>query len=451
MFIIRSARVLLPTGVRPASILVSDGRIAAIRDHADRPPGIPDIDAGERMLIPGLVDSHVHINEPGRTEWEGFASATRAAAAGGVTTLVDMPLNSIPAVTSVAGLEAKWRAARGQCHVDVAFWGGVVPGNAGDLEPLAAAGVSGFKCFLSPSGVAEFAHVAEEDLRTALPIIARLRLPLLVHAELPALLADPDSGSDPRSYGTWLASRPPAAEHGAIDLLVGLAREHGAHIHVVHVASGGAVQAIAAARAEGLPVTAETCPHYLTFAAEDIADGATAWKCAPPIRERIHREQLWQAVGNQVIGLIATDHSPAPPALKRIEEGDFLEAWGGIASLQLGLAAVWTGAAERGLSPESIVHAMSEAPARLAGLDQVKGGITLGRDADLAVWDPEAETVVEPAALQHRHPVTPYAGLRLRGRIDMTMLRGEIVFDGHGFGLPRGRCLPRPRPGGPSR
>jgi allantoinase len=441
MFTVRSTRVLLPVGLRAATIVVRNGRIAAIHDHAERPAGVSAIDAGDRVVIPGLVDTHVHINEPGRTEWEGFESATRAAAAGGVTTLVDMPLNSIPAVTDVPGLEAKARAAGGRCHVDVGFWGGVVPGNAGELEALGAAGVLGFKCFLSPSGVAEFGHVGEEDLRTSLPIIARLGLPLLVHAELPSLLIDPIAGSDPRSYATWLDSRPAQAEHGAIDLLIRLARDYRAHIHIVHVASADALPLITAARVEGLPISAETCPHYLTFAAEDIAAGATAFKCAPPIREGTHRERLWQGVRDGTLDLIATDHSPAPPGLKHLDDGDFVKAWGGIASLQLGLAASWTGAAERGVPLARVVGSMSEAPAVLAGLESTKGAIAVGQDADLVVWEPDAEAIVDPAALFHRHPVTPYAGRRLRGRITMTMLRGEIVFDENGFRSRGGRCI----------
>ncbi len=354
MLAIRGTRVVTPTGVRAATIVVRQGRIAAITGLGERLSGVPIVDAGDHIVIPGLVDTHVHINEPGRTEWEGFDSATRAAAAGGVTTVVDMPLNSIPAVTDAPALEEKIRAATGQCHVDVGFWGGAVPGNAGDLEDLAEAGVLGFKCFLSPSGVDEFPHVSEADLRPALPIISRLALPLLVHAELPARLHAFEGGS--RVYRTWLASRPPEAEQAAIDLLIRLAREYRARIHIVHLASADALSAIAEARAEGLGITVETCPHYLTFAAEDIADGATAFKCAPPIRERSHRERLWNALRDRALDLVASDHSPAPASLKHLEDGDFVKAWGGVASLQLGLAAVWTGAGARGIPLETVVR-----------------------------------------------------------------------------------------------
>jgi allantoinase len=439
MFTIRCARVMTPAGLRAAHIIVRDGRVAALTGLDDRPAGIPSIDAGDHVVLPGLVDTHVHINEPGRTAWEGFDSATRAAAAGGVTTLVDMPLNSIPAATTVQGLETKIRAATGQCHVDVGFWGGVVPGNTGELRGLAAAGVLGFKCFLSPSGVDEFPHVSEADLRQALPVVAELGLPLLVHAELPLLLRVP--AGDPRQYRTWLASRPAEAEQAAIELLIHLARDHGARIHIVHLASADALPAIRRARAEGLSISVETCPHYLTFAAEEIADGATAFKCAPPIREQAHRERLWDALREGSIDLVASDHSPAPPALKQLERGNFVEAWGGIASVQLGLAAIWTGVCDRAMPVESIASWMADAPARLAGLSAAKGTIAVGGDADFVFWEPDTDAAVDAAALFHRHAVCPYHGRRLRGRVVKTMLRGDVVFDGDGFGAPRGRCL----------
>ena len=386
------------------------------------------VDVGDRVLLPGLVDTHVHINEPGRTEWEGFETGTRAAAAGGVTTIVDMPLNSIPATTSVEGFDAKVAAARGRCHVDVGLWGGVVPGNTSSLAALAGRGVLGFKCFMSPSGVDEFEHVGEGDLRRAMPVLARLGLPLLVHAEWPALLVAAEPSADPRSHRTWLATRPPESELSAIALLIELAREHRAHVHVVHLASAGALDALRAARREGLPVTVETCPHYLTFCADDIADGATAFKCAPPIRGRDNREALWDALGRGDVDLVATDHSPAPAALKGIEDGDFIRAWGGIASLQIGLPVVWTGAASRGYTLEHVARWLAAAPARLAGLTGRKGAIEPGCDADFVVFDPDATFVVDAARLLHRHPITPYAGMRLRGVVEQTMLRGEVVY-----------------------
>ena len=432
-----------PGGVQPATVHVSDGIIAGVGGYDDVPRGASTIDAGDLVVLPGLVDTHVHINDPGRSDWEGFEHATRAAAAGGVTTLVDMPLNSVPPTTSVAGFEAKLLAADGRCHVDVGFWGGVVPGNADALEPLAARGALGFKCFLSPSGVDEFPHVNEADLRAALPVVARLGLPLLAHAELPARLREPGSPRDPRDYRTWLESRPAESETAAIDLLIQLAAEYGAHVHIVHLASADALSRLSAAREKGVRVTVETCPHYLSFAAEEIAKGATLFKCAPPIRERAHRERLWDGLASGRIDLIATDHSPAPAVLKHVGDGDFLRAWGGIASLQLGLSAVWTGASARLLPFDRIAAWMAAAPARLAGLARSKGAIETGLDADLVLWDPEAETAVDPSSLQHRHPITPYAGMRLRGRVRTTLVRGDVVFDDGRFAdTPRGRVLP---------
>jgi allantoinase len=423
---------------------VRNGGIAEVAGFADAAAGVREIDARGLMILPGLVDTHVHINDPGRADWEGIDSATRAALAGGVTTVVDMPLNSIPSTTTVRGLDAKLAATAGRSFADLAFWGGVVPGNAGDIEPLAAAGVRGFKCFLSPSGVDEFSHVTEADLREALPILARLQVPLLVHAELPALLHEVDARGDPRVYRTWLDSRPADSERAAIALMIRLARDYHARVHIVHLAAAAALEDLRAARADGVPVTVETCPHYLAFAAEDVPDGTPAFKCAPPIRERWHREQLWNALRAGDIDLVATDHSPAPPALKHLDDGDLVRAWGGIASLQLGLAAVWTGAAARQIPIERVVDWMAAAPARLAGLDRTKGAIAAGRDADLVIWDPDAEADVDPAALFHRHPVTPYAGMRLRGRVRTTLLRGEVVFHEGTFPAPpRGRQLLR--------
>lgn len=449
-WLIRSGRVVLPDGMRPAEIRVEDGKIVSITPLATLGTlgtrGTPGtlIDAGSAVVMPGLVDTHVHINDPGRADWEGFETATLAAAAGGVTTLVDMPLNSIPATTTVAALEAKRRAAAGRCHVDVGFWGGVVPGNAADLEPLARAGVLGFKAFLSPSGVAEFEHVGESDLREAMPILAKLGLPLLVHAEWPAELGEPDPRADPRRYETWLRCRPPAAEHEAIDRLIELASRTGARVHIVHLASADALPSITAARAAGVPLTVETCPHYLTFCAEEVADGDTALKCAPPIRERDHRERLWRGLADGRIDLIATDHSPAPAALKHVEDGDFLAAWGGIASLQIALPVVWTGAAQRGIPLQRLAEWMSAAPARLAGLAGRKGAIAPGYDADLVIVDPDREMTVDASRLYHRHAVTPYDGARLRGVVMATMLGGEIVFDhGEAIGPARGELLSR--------
>jgi allantoinase len=438
--IIYGTRVVLPDGIGPAAVHVRDGRIAAIERDAIRPLGSDVIDARDCFVLPGFVDTHVHINDPGRSDWEGFETATRAAAAAGVTTVVDMPLNSVPPTTTVAGLSAKRDAAAGRCHVDVAFWGGVVPGNAGELEALAHAGVRGFKCFLSPSGVDEFEHVTESDLRVALPILATLRLPLLVHAELPSALRAPEG--NPRHYRTWLDSRPPDAEVAAIELLLQLAREYGTRVHIVHLATAAALPTLTEARQDGVAVSVETCPHYLTFAAEDIGDGETLFKCAPPVRDTGERERLWAALLTGEIDLVATDHSTAPPQLKHVEDGDFVAAWGGIASLQLGPAAVWSGASTRGATPHHLARWLAEAPAQLAGLYRSKGAIVPGADADFVLWDADAETIVDAKTLYHRHSVTPYHGRRLRGRARMTLLRGAVVSrDGACCGDATGRLL----------
>ena len=442
--LIRGERVLLPDGIQAAAISIADGRVLEILPYAHAAPAAETIDAGRLIVMPGIVDTHVHINEPGRTGWEGFDTATRSAAAGGVTTLVDMPLNSIPATTTEAALESKRRAATGQCRVDVGFWGGVVPGNASELEALARAGVLGFKCFLSPSGVDEFGHVSAADLRTALPVLARIGLPLLVHAELPDRLRPVDPGADPARHDSWKATRPPQAEEAAVALMIALAREFAVHIHIVHVAAGAVIAQLAAARAAGVRITAESCPHYLTFSAAEIPDRRVDFKCAPPIRDRHHREALWKGLGDGVLDLIATDHSPAPPDVKQIAAGDFLAAWGGIASLQLALPAVWTEARSRGFTIDAVSRWLSAAPARLAGLDQQKGRIARGFDADLILWDPDEEVIVRAETLHHRHKVTPYEGRRLAGRVHRTILRGSTVFsDGQFQGAASGRLLIR--------
>jgi len=440
MPVFRSTRVVLPDGVGAADIHVENGRIARIDDSDARlkPSRSEDdrlIDVGDLVISPGLVDTHVHVNEPGRTEWEGFDTATRAAAAGGVTTIVDMPLNSVPATTDVAALEAKRSAARGRVHVDVGFWGGVIPGNAGDLDGLVDAGVRGFKCFLVPSGVDEFPHVTERDLREALPIVARRGVPLLVHAEHPDHLTPPTQPA----YLAYLASRPPRAERAAVEMMIRLAGEFGAHVHIVHVACAEAVDAIARAKADKVPITAETCPHYLTFTAAEVGAGATEFKCAPPIRAASHRDALWAGLQSGTLDLVATDHSPAPPAMKC---GDFMTAWGGIASLELSLAAVWTAysavgpafqAGQRGHAASAPLREMfrwmSAAPAALARLDDRKGRIAVGHDADLVIWDPDGTSTVEPSRLQQRHPTTPYAGRTLSGVVRETYLRGQRVWN----------------------
>jgi len=428
--ILRGQRVVTPDGLRPATVHVHQGKIERLGPLEDISG--PVIDCGDAVLMPGVVDTHVHVNEPGRTEWEGFETATRAAAAGGVTTLVDMPLNSVPATTTREGLRAKMAAAEGKCRVDVGFWGGVVPGNTSELAGLLSDGVLGFKAFLVPSGVDEFEHVEESDLRTAMPELARYGAVLLAHAERPGPInaaAGIWAGGSPAEYARYLRSRPDAAEVEAVELLVRLCRETGCQVHIVHVSSAEVLPLLRRAREEGLPVTAETCPHYLTFAAEEIPDGAVAFKCAPPIRSRENRERLWEGLREGLIDLVATDHSPCPPRMKNIETGDFRGAWGGISSLQLSLSAVWTGARERGFKVEDVAAWMCAAPARLAGLEGRKGAIAPGYDADLVVWDPEASFEVDAERLQHRHKLTPYAGRTLLGVVRRTFLRGETVYD----------------------
>jgi allantoinase len=470
MLVVRSQRVVLPEGERAAALHIRNGVIERIVEYASEDPtGAKVFNVPDLVISPGLVDTHVHINEPGRSDWEGFDTATRAAAAGGITTLIDMPLNSVPATTTASALQAKVEAARAQCHVDVGFWGGVVPGNAGDLDALIDAGVRGFKCFLVPSGVPEFPAVTEDDLRLALPILARRGVPLLVHAELNPE-SDPHAGlrepqaalssakgaiRDPQ-YATYLATRPASMELNAIRLMIRLAEEFKARVHIVHVSSAEGVEAIAGAKAAWAPITAETCPHYLTFTADEIPDGATEFKCAPPIRDASHREALWHGLASGALDLIATDHSPSPPALKT--PGDFIGAWGGIASLELSLAAAWTrlrgyaasaaqdresgSAASAGQARErdaaevaqagalgDLARWMSAAPASLAGLGERKGRIAEGFDADLVVWDPDVEFVVDPARLQQRHKLTPYAGRSLFGTVLTTFVRGERVWD----------------------
>lgn len=446
--IVRGKRVVTPAGERAVAIHVRAGAIAAISGFDEIAPGVPVHEAGDLVVMPGVVDTHVHINEPGRADWEGFSSATRAAAAGGVTTLIEMPLNSIPATTTAAALREKLAAAAGKLWVDTGFWGGVVPGNSEELQALWDAGVFGFKCFLAPSGVDEFAHVTETDLRAALPKLAALGAPLLAHAELPEPIEKAMAGlaknASPRKYATWLAVRPREAENEAVALLLRLGTEFAARIHIVHVSSADALALLRGAKAAGGAVTAETCPHYLTFAAEEIADGATELKCAPPIRERENREKLWQGLGDGTLDFVATDHSPCPPTMKLQEEGDFLRAWGGIASLQLSLPAVWTEARGRGYAVTHLTKWLCEGPARLAGLLGKKGTIAVGCDADFVIWDADAKFRVEPAQLHHRHKVTPYAGRELAGRVEATFLRGRKIFErGEFVAGPVGHVLQR--------
>src|SRR6266404_3273022 len=425
--VIRGRRVVTENEIGPASVHVRHGYISSISIFDDVPSGCDLIEAGEGSIVmPGLVDTHVHVNEPGRTDWEGFATATRAAAAGGVTTIVDMPLNSIPATTTLAGLKAKLEAASGKCSVDVAFWGGVVPGNTGELAELWEAGVVGFKCFLVHSGVDEFPNVTEKDLRAAMPELARLGATLIVHAELPgpieAACGQTSAGKIERTYAVFLRSR-----------------QTGCRVHIVHHSSADALPMLREAKASGVAITAETCPHYLHFAAEEIRDGATEFKCCPPIRERENREQLWDALRDGTIDMVVSDHSPCPPEMKLPEPGDFTKAWGGISSLQLRLPVMWTEAKKRGFTISQIAEWLCRAPAKLVGVDRRKGAIAVGYDADIVIWNPDAEFRVAPEMIHHRHKLTPYAGEVLLGKVEKTFLRGQMVYDcGDFVSNPRG-------------
>ena len=437
-------RVITPKEIRPAAILVEGERIQAIVSLDQVPTyGYKIHDFGDAAILPGLVDSHVHINEPGRTEWEGFETATRAAAAGGYTMLVDMPLNCLPATTTVAALEAKRAAAQGKCRIDWAAWGGVVHDNQSDIEALAVSGVRGFKCFLVNPGIDGFTMVAEQQLRSALPHVAQTGLPLLVHAELPGpidLATDALASADWNCYSTYLRSRPDEAELAAIRLMLSLCREYGFRLHIVHLSSSQALPELRAARDEGLGVSVETCPHYLHVCAETIANGATLSKCAPPIRSRENCERLWQGLREGTIDLVVTDHSPCPPALKRLAEGNFRTAWGGIASLSVALPLMWTEASRRGFTVLDLARWMASAPARLAGCDTRKGRIAAGYDADFVVFDPDREFTVTEDRLHYRHPVSPYMGETLRGVVKGTYQRGSPVFsEGRFPGKPGGR------------
>jgi allantoinase len=434
--VLRARRAVIGGAEVAASVAIAGERIVAVTTYDDAPAATRTITLeDDEVLLPGLVDTHVHVNEPGRTEWEGFATATRAAAAGGVTTILDMPLNSIPATTTVAALEVKRMVARGQVCVDVGFWGGAVPGNLADLASLHDVGVFGFKCFLLDSGVAEFGHLEPDEFALAMEETARLGALMIVHAEDGHLLDE--SALDGSHYAGFLASRPRAAEEAAIDLVIEQAKATGGRAHVVHLSDADAVPTLRAARAAGVDVSVETCPHYLTFDAEHIADGATELKCCPPIREAANREALWAGIAAGDLDFVVSDHSPCTAGLKERGGGDFGAAWGGISSVQLGLPAVWTGARARGHALSDVVRWMATAPADRVGLSH-KGRIEVGADADLVRFAPDEEFTVDVARLHHRNPVSAYAGRRLAGVVRETWLRGVPVED-----TARGRLLLR--------
>jgi allantoinase len=437
--IIRGRRVVLPDTIAPRSVHIRDGRIVSLADYEQVFDCVVIEADDDAIVMPGLVDTHVHINSPGRTEWEGFQTATRAAAAGGITTLIDMPLNSIPPTTTLAGFSTKLDAASGNCFVDTGFWGGVVPDNTRELAGMFAAGVVGFKCFLVPSGVDEFPHVTESDLREAMPELTRLGAMLIVHAEL---LCGVTGATADNGYKTFLASRPKSAENEAVALMIRLSHEFDTRVHIVHLSSAEAVPLLRNAQTMGVNITAETCPHYLHFAAEEIPEGATEFKCCPPIRERENREALWEGLADGTIEMIVSDHSPCPGSMKLRESGDFMNAWGGIASLQLRLPIVWTEARRRGFTLREVCKWLCASPSKQVSLERRKGAIAPGFDADIVIWYPEREFKVDPEALHHRHKITPYEGEVLSGIVQKTFLRGRKIYDGgHFLEEPQGHML----------
>lgn len=454
---IRSRRVLRSNGFEAAAILIEDSKISKIVGFDKVPSGFELEDVGDLVVMPGVVDSHVHINEPGRTEWEGFTTATRAAAAGGITTLADMPLNCIPVTTSAEAFREKLKHIEGRLSVDLCFWGGVVPGNSGELNKMIELGVMGFKCFLIHSGIDDFPNVERSDLELAMPILAKRGLPLLVHAELDcshsssgndsspsteAAQATSDFAAAPHKYSNFLNSRPRSWENEAIKLMIDLCREFNCRVHIVHLSSSDALPMIAAAKKEGLKLTVETCPHYLTLVAEDIADGDTRFKCTPPIRERENCEKLWQGLADGTIDFIVSDHSPCTPELKLLKEGNFDKAWGGISSLQFGLSAVYSEAKRRGHTLAQVSEWMSKRPAQFLGLAKRKGSLEEGMDADIVVFDSDRSFKIEQSMIEHRHKVTPHEGRTFTGQVQQSYIRGIKIYDQGNFSKePAGKAL----------
>ena len=429
---ISGKNICTPEGFREGTVLVKDGIIADVLPTLTGVASKTEIDIGEMVLMPGIIDPHVHLNEPGRTDWEGFATGTRSAAAGGITTLVDMPLNSSPVTTTPDAFDKKIAAAEGQLQVNCGFWGGIIPGNGSEIEKLIDKGVLGFKAFLTHSGIDEFPNVTEADLHLAMPIIASHHLPLLVHCELTTNVPPPPVTNE-RSYQNYLASRPRQWEDGAIALMIKLCEQYRCRVHIVHLSSASSIEQIKHARQKGLPITVETAQHYLYFNAEAIPDAQTAYKCAPPIREQENNEQLWQALQEGIIDFVATDHSPAPPAMKEISSGNLMKAWGGIASLQLALPVLWTAARKRNIPVPHIAKWLCEKPAILPGLQNSKGRIARGFDADLIVWNPDKSFQVTAEALHHKHKITPYNNQELYGVVEQTWLAGQLIFEQGSF------------------
>lgn len=409
--------------LQPATVTFAEGEITNILPYKTSDAE----DVGNAIIMPGAIDAHVHVNEPGRTEWEGFDSATKAAAAGGITTIVDMPLNASPVTTTLAAMQEKLAAATNKLHVNVGLYGGLIPSNINDLEDLIKAGVLGIKCFLVHSGIDEFPNVGAVEMEQALPILAKYKIPLLAHCEIDETKANSDLASNPTSYKSYLASRPKAWENEAVELMIDLCSNYKTPVHIVHVSSAEALPAIAKAKSNGLPLTAETCPHYLLFEAETIPDANTLYKCAPPIREKANNNLLKKALADGTLNFIATDHSPAPPAIKEIESGNYAKAWGGIAGLQFLVSASWT-ALKDDLSIEKFIPLVTEQPAKFLNIANRKGKIAVGFDADLVVWQPETSFEVTTASVLHKHQLSPYFDKRLFGKINQTIVNGKTVF-----------------------
>ena len=440
-FAISSQRVVTPEGENPATILIKGEKILDVVGYQNIPEGCHTEDLGNDVVMPGLVDAHVHINEPGRTDWEGFETATKAAASGGITTLVDMPLNCIPVTTTVDALHQKISSTRNKLYVDCGFYGGLIPECINEIEPLAEAGVLGFKTFMSHSGIHEFPKKSEKDLENALPLLAQQGIPLLAHAELESCI---QTEKDPYTYNGYLATRPKSWENNAIKLLIKLCRKFQTPVHIVHLSSADILPEIAQARSEGLPLSVESCPHYLHLTAENISDGDTRFKCAPPIREAENRLKLWQGLQSGIIDFITSDHSPCTPELKKLSEGNFNHAWGGISSLQLNLSIIWTECRSRGFSRSHLSNWMSLAPAKFIGMDHQKGQISPGCDADLICWDPDASFIVKPSMINFKNKLTPYEDEKLFGVVKKTFLRGEKVYENGKFiKAPFGKTLMR--------
>ena len=436
---IKSNQVGLPDRIISAYVVIDSGSIIDIVPHMPRDV-LKIIDVGDKVLMPGVIDPHVHINEPGRTDWEGFNTATKAAIAGGITCLVDMPLNSSPVTTTVKAFEEKLFAAGKNLNTNCGFWGGIVPGNENEIEPLIQKGVLGFKAFLTHSGIDDFPNVTEIDLRKAMPVIAKYNLPLLVHCEL----TDNEHRltiNNHQSYQEYLLSRPKKWEDDAIALMIRLCEEFNCRVHIVHLSSADSIQQIKNAKQRGLPLTVETAQHYLYFTSEEIMDGQCVFKCAPPIREKKNNDQLWEALKEGIIDFVATDHSPAPPSIKELETGDFTKAWGGISSLQWALPILWSTAKEMGFDLKDVCKWLCQNPAKLIGKENKKGKIEKGYDADLIVWDPDKKFIVREDSIYHKHKITAYLNQELSGVVEQTWIAGERVYNKGEMNLNHGKIL----------